>query len=150
MSGVTSRVDQPGALAGLIFIGIGVLGLVASGNLPFGNLAMMGSGFMPRVLAVAILAVGIVTLARSTLAGRPAGIGAVNVRAIVCILVAVAGFAVINTYLGYLVAATFLIVVSSLARPGRRWRETLALAAIMCAATTLIFIVGLGVQLRMF
>ncbi|MGQ3215577.1 MAG: tripartite tricarboxylate transporter TctB family protein [Shinella sp.] len=145
-----AKIDQPGALAGLIFIGIGVLGLIASRSLAFGSLSMMGSGFLPRILAVAVVGVGMLTLARALLSAQAVGISPTNLRAILCILVAVAGFAVINIYAGYLAAATFLIVVSALARPARRWHETLLLVVVMCVATTLIFIVGLGVQLRLF
>lgn len=142
--------DQPGVLAGLIFMAVGILGLFASAGLAFGNLAMMGPGFMPRTLSIAVLVVGAIVLARGFLSRKAVRVGGANMRAVCCILLAVAGFAVINTYFGYLAAATFLVVMSAVARPGRRPIETILLVVTLCIVTTLIFIVGLGVQLRMF
>lgn len=144
------RVDQTGILAGLVFIGIGVLGLVAAQGLSIGTLASMGPGFMPRILSILICIVGAVTIVRAFLVRQPIVLPTAAPRAVICILLAVAGFALINAVIGYLAAAFFLIVVASLARPGHRWPETLLLAAVMGAVTTGIFIYGLGVQLRLF
>ena len=46
---MTLRSDH---VAGAALIGVGLLVIALSGDLPFGSLAMPGSGFVPNILAV--------------------------------------------------------------------------------------------------
>jgi hypothetical protein len=57
---MTLRADH---VAGAAFIGVALLLIALSGDLPMGNLSMPGSGFMPKILAVLTIVFGIVLIA---------------------------------------------------------------------------------------
>ena len=46
---MTLRADH---VAGVFFIGLGLLVIALSGDLPTGSLSMPGSGFLPKIVAV--------------------------------------------------------------------------------------------------
>jgi hypothetical protein len=59
---MTLRADH---VAGVFFIGVGVLVVALSGDLPMGTLSLPGSGFMPKIIAVLMIVFGIVLALRA-------------------------------------------------------------------------------------
>jgi hypothetical protein len=59
---MTLRADH---VAGAFFIGLGLLVIALSGDLPTGNLSLPGSGFMPKISAVLTIFFGAVLLLRA-------------------------------------------------------------------------------------
>ena len=59
---MTLRADH---ISGGFFIGVGLLVIALSGDLPFGNLSFPGAGFMPNILAVLTILFGIVLVLRA-------------------------------------------------------------------------------------
>jgi hypothetical protein len=53
-------------IAGAFFVGVGVLVIALSGDLPFGTLSFPGSGFLPRILAILTIFFGIVLAFRGS------------------------------------------------------------------------------------
>ncbi len=53
-------------VAGAFFVGVGVLVIALSGDLPFGTLSFPGSGFLPRILAILTIFFGILLALRAT------------------------------------------------------------------------------------
>jgi len=143
------RGDRPDLLTALIFIGLGTLGLVMSRALEAGTLAQMGPGFLPRVVCVLLilvgLAVGLPALRRPAIV-----LESVKTRPLLVILVAITGFGLAVTHLGFVLAALWLVVVGSLADPGGKWRQTLALAVGLAAFGAVVFVYGLGVQVPLW
>ena len=143
------RGDRPDLLTALIFLGLGTLGLVMSRDLEAGTLAQMGPGFLPRVVCVLLilvgLAVGLPALRRPAELLEP-----VKTRPLLVILIAIIGFGLAVTHLGFVLAALWLVVVGSLADPGGKWQQTLALAVGLAAFGAAVFVYGLGVQVPLW
>ncbi|NKN39035.1 tripartite tricarboxylate transporter TctB family protein [Agrobacterium sp. a22-2] len=143
------RGDRPDLLTALIFLGLGMLGLAMSRELEAGTLAQMGPGFLPRVVCVLLifvgLAVGLPALRRPAIL-----LESVKARPLLIILVAIIGFGLAVTHLGFVLAALWLVVVGSLADPGGKWWQTLALAFGLAAFGAVVFVYGLGVQVPLW
>jgi hypothetical protein len=60
---MTLRADH---VAGAFFIGVGLLVIALSGDLPFGNLSFPGAGFLPNILAVLTILFGLVLVLRAS------------------------------------------------------------------------------------
>ena len=60
---MTLRSDH---IAGAFFIGVGLLVIALSGDLPFGNLSFPGAGFLPNILAVLTILFGLVLVLRAS------------------------------------------------------------------------------------
>ena len=59
---MTLRADH---VAGVFFIGLGLLVIALSGDLPTGSLSMPGSGFLPKIVAVLTIFFGLVLALRA-------------------------------------------------------------------------------------
>src|SRR4029079_13987043 len=59
-------------VAGAFFVGVGVLIIALSGDLPFRTLSFPGSGFLPRILAILTIFFGILLALRAS-ESRPLG-----------------------------------------------------------------------------
>lgn len=143
------RGDRPDLLTALIFLGLGTLGLVMSRELEAGTLAQMGPGFLPRVVCVLLILVGL-AVGLPALRRRAIVLDSVKTRPLLVILVAIIGFGLAVTHLGFVLAALWLVVVGSLADPGGKWRQTLALAVGLTAFGAVVFVYGLGVQVPLW
>ena len=52
-------------VAGAFFVGVGVLVIALSGDLPTGTLSMPGSGFLPKIIAVLMIFFGLLLVLRA-------------------------------------------------------------------------------------
>jgi hypothetical protein len=59
---MTLRADH---VAGAFFIGVGLLVIALSGDLPTGSLSLPGSGFMPKIVAALMILFGVVLALRA-------------------------------------------------------------------------------------
>ena len=59
---MTLRADH---VAGAFFVGVGIMVIALSGDLPTGTLSMPGSGFMPKIIAVLMIFFGLVLALRA-------------------------------------------------------------------------------------
>jgi putative tricarboxylic transport membrane protein len=59
---MTLRADH---VAGAFFVGVGLLVIALSGDLPTGTLSLPGSGFMPKIIAVLMIFFGLVLTVRA-------------------------------------------------------------------------------------
>ena len=150
MSGSKSnaRGDRPDLLTAAIFVGVGVLGLWAGRTLDFGSLASMGAGFVPTIICWLLIGiglwVGLLGLRRGYTPIEPA-----KLRPIFVITASIIGFAFVAAWLGFVAASLFLIVASSLAERETRVVETVLLAIGLSIFGALVFVVGLGVQIKL-
>lgn len=145
-AGADGKRDLPDLLAGGVMIGIGAIGLLASRDLAFGTPAMMGPGFLPRVMCGLLIAIGAFVLLKGIVKPSMA-MGLVNVKPLLILVAAIAGFAFMSETLGFVVATAWLLVVGSLADQESRWREIVISTVILTVAGALVFVEGLGVQM---
>jgi len=141
--------NHPSLLAAALFVGAGSLALWECWSLEVGDLAGMGPGYMPRALAILLIAIGLGAAVRGML-GHVEALGQVRLRPVVAIFAAVAGFAVLSVQGGLVLAAAWLLAVASLATPHWRTKEVLISAAVLIPLTTLVFVIGLGLQIKIW
>lgn len=147
MSGSSNvKRDYPDILAGMVMIGQGALGLWAGRDLQFGTPSMMGPGFLPIVICGIIVAIGLFVLIKGLIKDHES-IGTSNVKPLLILVAAIAGFALMAETLGFVISTAWLLIVGSLADQESRWREILVSTVILTAFGALVFIYGLGVQM---
>lgn len=141
-----SRRDMPDLLAGVVMVGLGALGLWAGRNLTYGSPAMMGPGFLPISLSWLMIAIGAFVFLNGLRRPR-LEIGKFNVRPLIILVIAIAGFAFGAQRFGFVLSSVWLVVVGSLADEEHRWKEIIISTVLLVAFGTAVFIYGLGVQM---
>jgi hypothetical protein len=138
-------------LAGLMFIGIGVLGLWLSRNYPIGTALRMGTGYVPRLLCWILMALGAVVLMqglRDADSARPPEGGALaRLWPITVVIMSLVVFGLSLERLGLVVAILLLIGIGSLAARGIKPWEVLLAALGLIVLSWVIFIQGLGLSI---
>ncbi len=138
-------------LAGLLFIGVALLGLWLSRGYPIGTALRMGTGYVPRLLCWILLGLGAVVLVqglREAQDVRPLSSGDISAwRPVVFVTASLAIFGLSIERLGLVVSILLLIGVGAVAARGLRAMETLAAALVLIALSWGIFILGLGLTI---
>ena len=104
---MTLRADH---VAGLLFVGVGVLVFALSGELPTGTLSMPGAGFLPKILAGLSILFGLVLVLR---AGESRPFAAISwsdaLHAAPVVIIAGAAIALFE-WLGFLITMALMMV----------------------------------------
>lgn len=133
-------------LAGLLFMGFGLVTLVIGWAYPTGTVSRMGPGYFPRVLALLLLGLGALLSLRGFRSTTEPPV-AWQWRPLATILVGAGIFGFTGQWLGVVGASLGLVLISSVASREFRWKEALLSGAIQAAAAAAIFVYGLGVPL---
>ena len=129
--------------AAVVFLVIGLAGLVFGDELAFGTSAKMGPGYFPTILSSLILAIGAVLVIKSLSVEGP-GIEPVQLRPIGFIVAAIVLFGYLLPELGLVVTAIIVTLVAAYARRGVNLRETLWLGAGLALFSVLVFVLALS------
>lgn len=143
------RGNRPDILAGAVMIGLGALGLWAGRDLQFGTPAMMGPGFLPDVICGILITLGLIVLVKAFGRGFEA-IATTNIKPLIILIGAIAGFAFLAEPFGFVVSTIWLIVIGSLADQESQWREIAISTALLTIFGAGVFIYALGVQMPMW
>lgn len=134
-------------LAGLAFVLLGGLMWYLGRDLPRGSALRMGPGYVPMMLAGITTVLGtllaVTSWRRSISPGEPW-----NLAAVATILVAILVFALTVSRFGALPAMTAAGILSQLPLLRRRPVAVMALSLAIAAALVGIFILGLGMHIR--
>jgi putative tricarboxylic transport membrane protein len=134
--------------AGLMFIAIGALGLYLARNYPVGTALRMEPGYVPRLLCWGIIGVGAITAARGLLAGD-APLARWHWRPLVFVLGGLMAFRYLIEPGGLIAATIITVVLAAIGSREVKMTDTLLLAAGLAAAAVALFIVALGLPMRM-
>lgn len=153
-------------LSGLLFIGLGLIGLVEAVQYEMGTMRRMGAGYFPVILSALLMVLGMATSVTSvgwrsgdeiTTAEAAAADEAEadeddgqpwqTVRAVAFVVVALALFAVSLPRIGLVLAVMLLVFVSSFADRTLSWRGTGVIAVIMAFIAVAVFRWGIGLPL---
>jgi hypothetical protein len=138
--------DRTGAI---LLITLGVAVVVQANGYRMGTLTRMGAGFMPTVYGVLIALIGVMLGATAKRGPDEQGLPA-EWRGWFCIIGGVLAFVLFGTY-GGLIPATFASVfISAMGDRKNTVRDAALLSLAMVIAGTLIFNVGLHLQLPLF
>ena len=148
------RVRNPQDLAaGLFLILVAALALIFSASLPVGRLLNMGAGYVPRLLAWTLGGLGVLVAARGFTTDQPAEAGALTEwawRPLLALTAAILVFAFLLDPAGLVLCVLITVAVSGLAAEGITLRQSLAVGAALATLSAVLFVVGLGMPLRLW
>lgn len=131
---------------GLLIATIGLLFLLGAGDMALGDLRNMGPGMFPTALSVVAIGAGLAIAVIEVLRGSGGAIG-FDVRALVCVAVAIALYAVMLEAAGVVLTTIVAVFVLALARPQLRAAETLVVGIALSVFAWAVFVKGLGMPL---
>jgi hypothetical protein len=138
-------------LAGLLFVGVALLGLWLSRDYPIGTALRMGTGYVPRLLCWILLALGVVVLVQGLREGQGAHLVSSEQgsawRAVIFVTASLVIFGVSIERLGLVLSILLLIAAGSVAARGLRPFETATAALVLIVLSWGIFILGLGLTI---
>jgi hypothetical protein len=138
-------------LAGLMFMGVALLGLWLSRNYPIGTALRMGTGYVPRLLCWILLGLGVLVLVqglRNAQAMRtPSSEASAAWRPVVFVTASLVIFGLSIERVGLVISILLLIGIGAVAARDLRPLETLAAALVLIALSWGIFILGLGLTI---
>lgn len=134
--------------AGALFVIIGTATALGAMQYAMGTASRMGPGYFPFSVGVLLILVGL-GLAASAMAKSAAltALGGWPLRSVAIILGSVVLFGLLVPYVGLLVAAAGLIVVSGLAHSEWTMRGSLLSAALLAPGVAAIFVGLLGLRI---
>jgi hypothetical protein len=145
----TPLFQNPDILSGIMFIGVGGIGMYIARDYPFGSALRMGPGYFPTVLGGIMVAMGIYCLLMGL--KRQEKIKRTwSVRALIILPITTFVFGVMMEYLGFVPAVIVLSVLASTASPEFHWLEQLVLAAGLTVGCVALFIYGIGLPYPLF
>ena len=134
-------------LAGLMFTGIGLLGLYLSLQHEVGAAARMGPGFFPALVAGGLILIGLAILAKAVFGVSPR-FKSIEWRPFLFIIGATLFFALAVDRIGLLLSVAILAVFCRLAESPFEAKEVVLLAVGMTALSVTIFYYGLGLPFK--
>ncbi len=144
------RIKSPQDLgAAIVFIAIGIAGLVFGQDLAFGTAAKMGPGYFPTILSGLIIAIGAGLLVNSLAVEGPP-IERVQLRPLLFIVIAIVSFGYLIQWLGLAITAVIMTVIAAYARREVKLSENLWLGAGLALFAVLVFVYGLSQPLQIW
>ena len=136
-------------LAGLLFLAIGTGAIVVARDYPFGTAMRMGSGYFPTVLGGILVLFGTFLMARGTRLLERSSL-AWGWWPLACIVASMVLFGFLMPRLGLVPALVALFFVSALGGREFRFKEVLALTAVMTAFAVAVFVYVLKLPFQLF
>jgi hypothetical protein len=136
-------------LAGLMFIGVALVGLWESRHYPVGTALRMGTGYVPRLLCWALIGLGGIILVQGVRQAAPAPRSErlSGLRPLIFVTASLVVFGLTIEQLGLVVSIFLLIGIGAIAARSLRPVETVIAAVVLIALSWAIFIVGLGLTI---
>jgi hypothetical protein len=129
--------------AGLMYIGVGGLGMWIARDYPFGSALRMGPGYFPMVLGGIMVAMGVYVLLMGVRNNEKMK-GTWSIRALIVLPLATVLFGILMEEAGFLPAMAVLVPVAAAAGRGFKWKEVIPVTIGLMIICTAGFIYGLG------
>jgi len=129
--------------AGMMFLGIGAVAIIASRSYPLGTTLRMGPGYFPTMLGGILILFGIYILVRGVLSNEKIP-GNWSPRALIVLPLSMVLFGLAMYHLGFIPAIVVLIFASSASGRGFRFLHILLLTVFLSLLSVAAFIWGLG------
>ncbi|MSO76541.1 MAG: tripartite tricarboxylate transporter TctB family protein [Alphaproteobacteria bacterium] len=148
------RIRDPRELAaGLFLILVAALALILSDHLPIGRLVNMGPGYVPRALAWILGGLGVIVALSAFTADAPADVPPLTEwawRPLLALTASILVFAFLLERAGLVICIVVTVGVAGLAAAGIRPIQSLLLGGGLALMSALLFVVGLGLPLRLW
>lgn len=135
--------------AGLMLIGTGALSIYVAREYPFGTTLRMGSGYMPTVLGGLLVLFGLYLAVKGLRSNEKIESGW-SLRALIIIPLSFVAFGFLMDRAGFVPALSVLVVGAALAGKEFKLTEVVLLAALLTAASVVVFVWGLGLPYPLF
>lgn len=136
-------------VAGLMFIGFGVLGLVLGKAYPMGTSLRMGPGYLPTLLCWILVVLGAIVGGKGiAFGGLP--IDKFYFRPLILVCLGLLTFALLIEGAGLPAAVIATVVVGATGGQEFRLLEVLIVAAVLAVASVLIFVYGLALPMPLY
>jgi putative tricarboxylic transport membrane protein len=142
--------NQKDACAGLLFVAIGAVAVIAAGKYTFGTTMRMGPGYFPVLLGGILIVLGGAIGIRALWSAVSASLPSIPVRPLLLVTLSLLVFALLLDRFGLVPAIVAAVLVSGIGGHEFRWREAVPLALFLAAASVLIFHVGLGLPFTLW
>lgn len=148
--------DMADFLSGLLFIALGLLGLMLALDYDMGTLRRMGPGFFPAILCGILTVLGVATVLISlglrdtgdepgaALAEQPFADLIPALRATFFVIAALVVFALSVRRIGLVLSVMALVFIASFADRSLGWIETVIIGAVMSFVAVAVFRWGIG------
>lgn len=140
---------QQDFVSGLLLGSVGAAGLFFGRDYPIGSASQMGPGYFPIGLSFGILVVGLLLVIKSLVTGDLL-IERIHLRSVGFVVVAMVAFGLTIERASLAVATFLLISIGSLGSQEARPREVLLVYVSLTIAAAALFIIGLGLPIRIF
>lgn len=142
-------------VTGLLYTAFGLATAIMASGYRMGTPVSMGPGFFPFWLGVALAVIGVVlviTSARRSGAARndDGRLQPWDLRSLAIIALSVVVFGVALPWLGLMISTVLLVMVSSLASREFGLKATLINVVVLLVITYVVFVLGLGLQIRVW
>jgi putative tricarboxylic transport membrane protein len=134
---------------GLLYIGVGVLGLWIGADYPRGTPVRLGTGVFPTILSWGLIIIGAIVLVQGLLTAGPP-IGRIAWRPVILIALAATSFALLIETAGLIVAMLVMMILTRFAGDGHTTKEFAIFSVIMVLMALGIFVWGLEMPLKVF
>lgn len=141
--------DAREVLAGVLFLGFGVAGLLIGSDYASGTAMRMGAGYFPWLVSLALCGLGVALLVRGLVLSRErVALGELfQARPGLSIGGSVVAFALLLPSLGLALSTLLMTLLSGLARRRAHLGELTVLGCVLGLFSVLVFAYGLGLNL---
>lgn len=137
-------------IAALVTVGVGLFIFADAWNYRMGTLQRMGPGYMPWLLGLGMMALAVIMVATARPGKLDLSLRMEQLRGIVFLGAALGAFALTIERYGLLLSIFVTVFLASLASPRTPFLTALMLAAGTAVVSTLLFRVGLGLQMKAY
>jgi putative tricarboxylic transport membrane protein len=134
---MTLRADH---VAGAFFIGVGLLIIALSGDLPTGSLSMPGSGFLPKIVAGLTIFFGLVLTLRANESKEFATLSWSGAKHAALVVAITAAAIAVFEWLGFLLTNVLLIFALLVIIERRRWAPAAVYSVGVVVTTYILFV----------
>lgn len=137
-------------LAGGLFALIGAVVSLSSLGYALGTVRRMGPGYFPLLLGLLLAGLGLALMLQAQRGPAKASIGWGTIRPVLFVLGGLAFFGLALPTLGFVVTNVVFVGLTSLSGREFRLMETILLAVVLTVMATLVFVVGLNLQMPLW
>lgn len=141
---MTLRADH---VAGVFFIGVGLLIIALSGDLPTGTLSLPGSGFMPKIVAGLTILFGAVLALRAGESREFSSLSWSDAKHAVMVIAITALSIAVFEWLGFVITNVLLILALLIVIEHRRFVPAVVYSLTVVIVTYVLFVYALKTPL---
>lgn len=134
---------------GLMFIAVGILGVVVGWDYPRGTPVRLGTGVFPAILSWGLIIIGAIVLVQGLIASGPR-MGTIAWRPVILIAVAASAFAGLIETAGLLTATLVMMIIAAFAGDDHKLKEFSIFGVIMLIMAWFLFIYILDMPIKVF